>query len=74
MPPSIHNIFQTPIHQPHGGAKRDAWVEFRALSGRLKFTFRRHKFNKDYLSRRPQGQEFEWLGYRLWLRECLSER
>ena len=24
---------------------------FRALSGRLKFTFRRHKFNEDYLFR-----------------------
>ena len=24
---------------------------FRALSGRLKFTIRRHKFNNDYLSR-----------------------
>ena len=40
---------------PEGGGRLLGADRFRALSGRLKFTVRRHKFNKDSLS---TGQRF----------------
>ena len=40
------------LHRVSSSLLGPAVPSFRALSGRLKFTVRRHKFNKDYLSAR----------------------
>ena len=42
---------------------------FRALSGRLKFTVRRHKFNKDFLSLTVRGRALP----RVWFRGYASD-
>ena len=49
------NLSESPIQVEAGkGLSRTRDPSFRALSGRLKFTVRRHKFNKDSLSSAPE--------------------